>query len=301
MEVNSCFYECDVFHRRLRPKQHEFLYRVFYFYLDLAELDVVARKLKIFGVNRPNIYSLRDRDHLQYGPGERPIADNVREFLERAGCPLEKGGSIRMLCFPRMLGYTFNPITIYFCFRADGTPLMFMPSAEMHPMPDRELGAIIAYVRTLPRVDNALPPATPGPVMRLIDVLGLFPLCPAHDIEHGTRPPEIPAGRNAEMGHFIALGCTGCHGHQLSGGPIPGAPPDQTGLPPNLTFHATGLAGWTEEQFRTAMREGRRPDGTELNPEFMPWQSTYRYLTDDEVGALYDYLQTVPHRPEGER
>jgi len=185
--------------------------------------------------------------------------------------------------------------------RADGTPLMFMPSAEMHPMPDRELGAIVAYVRTLPRVDNALPPATPGPVMRLVDVLGLFPLFPAHDIEHGTRPPEIPAGRNAEMGHFIALGCTGCHGHQLSGGPIPGAPPDQTGLPPNLTFHATGLAGWTEEQFRTAMREGRRPDGTELNPEFMPWQSTYRYLTDDEVGALYDYLQTVPHRPEGER
>lgn len=120
--MNSCFYECDVFHRRLRPKQHEFLYRVFYFYLDLAELDVVERKLKCFGVNRPNIYSLRDRDHLQYGPGERPIADNVREFLERAGCPLEGGGSIRMLCFPRMLGYTFNPITIYFCFRGDGTP-----------------------------------------------------------------------------------------------------------------------------------------------------------------------------------
>ena len=122
LAVNSCFYQCDVFHRRLRPKQHEFLYQVFYFYLDLGELDEAARKLKIFGVNRPNIYSLRDRDHLQYGPRERPIADNVREFLERAGCPLDEGGAIRMLCFPRMLGYTFNPITIYFCFRADGTP-----------------------------------------------------------------------------------------------------------------------------------------------------------------------------------
>ena len=81
LAVNSCFYQCDVFHRRLRPKQHEFLYQVFYFYLDLGELDEAARKLKIFGVNRPNIYSLRDRDHLQYGPRERPIADNVREFL----------------------------------------------------------------------------------------------------------------------------------------------------------------------------------------------------------------------------
>ncbi|MFM7375237.1 MAG: DUF1365 family protein, partial [Chthoniobacterales bacterium] len=58
--MNSCFYECDVFHRRLRPKQHECLYRVFYFYLDLGELCEAERRLKIFGVNRPNIYSLRD-------------------------------------------------------------------------------------------------------------------------------------------------------------------------------------------------------------------------------------------------
>lgn len=122
LAVNSCFYECDVFHRRLRPKQHEFLYRVFYFYLDLDELEAAARTLKIFGVNRPNIYSLRDQDHFQYGGKVRPIAENVREFLERAGHPLESHGSIRMLCFPRMLGYVFNPITIYFCFRADGSP-----------------------------------------------------------------------------------------------------------------------------------------------------------------------------------
>ncbi|MFM8720439.1 MAG: DUF1365 family protein, partial [Chthoniobacterales bacterium] len=98
--MNSCFYECDVFHRRLRPKQHEFLYRVFYFYLDLGELCEAERRLKIFGVNRPNIYSLRDKDHFQYGGEVRPIARNVREFLAQSGCPLEEGGSIRMLCFP---------------------------------------------------------------------------------------------------------------------------------------------------------------------------------------------------------
>ena len=120
--MNSCFYECDVFHRRLRPKQHEFLYRVFYFYLDLAELEEAARKLRIFGVNRPRLYSLQDKDHFQYGDGVRPVADNVRGFLERSGCPLEPDGSIRMLFFPRFLGYVFNPITIYFCFNADGSP-----------------------------------------------------------------------------------------------------------------------------------------------------------------------------------
>lgn len=133
MAVNSCFYECDVFHRRLRPKRHEFRYKVFYFYLDLDDLEQAARTLKIFGVNRPNLYSLRDGDHLQYaddGSGQpapsgqkpRPVADNVREFLRRSGCPLEEGGSISMLCFPRMLGYVFNPVTIYFCFRDDGSP-----------------------------------------------------------------------------------------------------------------------------------------------------------------------------------
>jgi len=131
--MNSCLYECDIFHRRLRPKPHEFLYRVFYFYLDLGELDEVQRKLKLFSVNRPNLYSLCDGDHFQYAPdgsgepaaeGEkpRPVAANVREFLARSGCPLEEGGSIRMLFFPRVLGYVFNPITIYFCFREDGTP-----------------------------------------------------------------------------------------------------------------------------------------------------------------------------------
>jgi DUF1365 family protein len=120
--MNSCFYECDVFHRRLRPKQHKFLYRVFYFYLDLGELCEAERRLKIFGVNRPNIYSLRDKDHFQYGGEVRPIARNVREFLSQSGCPLEEGGSIRMLCFPRFLGHVFNPITIYFCHNADGSP-----------------------------------------------------------------------------------------------------------------------------------------------------------------------------------
>lgn len=120
--MNSCFYVCDVFHRRERPKRHEFLYRVFYFYIDLDELDAVARKLRIFGVNRANLYSLWDKDHFQYGPGVRPIAENVREFLDRSGCPLREGGSIRMLCFPRMLGYVFNPVTVYFCFNADGSP-----------------------------------------------------------------------------------------------------------------------------------------------------------------------------------
>jgi mono/diheme cytochrome c family protein len=185
--------------------------------------------------------------------------------------------------------------------RADGTPLMFMPAAELNPMPDRELGAIIAYVRSLPRVDTELPEQTIGPIARLVDLMGGFPLFPAHDVDHGGRPSDIPPGRSPEMGAYLTRGCTGCHGANLSGGPIPGAPVDQTGIPPNLTFHASGLAGWTEADLRAALREGRTPSGATLSPAFMPWQTTFRFLTDEEIGAVYDYLQTVPHRPEGER
>lgn len=184
--------------------------------------------------------------------------------------------------------------------RADGTSLVFMPAVELNPMPDRELGAIIAYVRTLPRVDTPLPAMTIGPISRLVDLMGGFPLLTANEVNHGPRAPDIAPGRSLEMGHYIALGCSGCHGAHFSGGPIPGAPAEM-GTPQNLTFHETGLAGWTEVEFRTALREGRRPDGTTIDPAQMPWDVMASYLTDDEVGSLYDYLQTLPHRPMGER
>ena len=185
--------------------------------------------------------------------------------------------------------------------RADGTPLVFMPAAEMNPMPDRELGAIVAYVRTLPQVDDPLPALTIGPIARLIDLTGGFPLLPAHDVDHSRRPADIAPTRNSELGAYLARGCTGCHGAHFSGGPIPGAPVDQVGIPRNITFHATGLAGWSEADFSTALREGRTPDGATLNPAFMPYSVMSSFMTDVEIGAMYDYLQTVPHRPEGER
>jgi mono/diheme cytochrome c family protein len=185
--------------------------------------------------------------------------------------------------------------------RADGTPLVFMPAVELNPMPDRELGAIIAYVRTLPQVDDPLPETTIGPVARAIDVLaGGLPLFTAHDVDHARRPADIAPGRSLEMGAYISRGCMGCHGEHFSGGPIPGAPPEM-GTPRNLTFHESGLAGWTEADLRTALREGRTPDGGTLNPEQMPWRIMSAYLSDEEIGSLYDHLQTVPHRPEGER
>jgi mono/diheme cytochrome c family protein len=184
--------------------------------------------------------------------------------------------------------------------RADGRSLIFMPAGDFIDMPDRELGLIAAYVRSMPRVDRELPANDISMLARTLDLAGAVVLFPASAIDHAAvSAPDAEPGRTAEYGAYLARMCTGCHGVQLSGGPIPGAPPE-LGNPRNITFHETGLAGWTEDDFRRAMREGVSRDGSALNPAQMPWRDIGR-MTDDEIGAIYLYLQTVPHVPEGSR
>lgn len=117
----SCLYECAVMHRRLAPKRHEFIYRIFLFYLDLDELPKLARDIPIFGINEPNVYSLRDDDYFQLRTGT--LRDNVETFLQSEGFSATPH-RIRLLTLPRLLGYTFNPISIFFCFDEDDRPLV---------------------------------------------------------------------------------------------------------------------------------------------------------------------------------
>lgn len=119
-KMNSCLYECTVFHRRLSPKQHEFLYRVFYFLIDLDELDHLNKSLKLFTVNRPGLYSFYDSDHISHGASS--ARENITRYLQNNGVqqPL---GRILLLTLPRIAGYIFNPISIYFCYDTEGNPL----------------------------------------------------------------------------------------------------------------------------------------------------------------------------------
>jgi hypothetical protein len=127
-----------------------------------------------------------------------------------------------------------------------------------------------------------------------------FVLFPATVVDHDAVDDPDPApGRTVEYGSYLARLCTGCHGESFAGGPIPGAPPEM-GVPLNLTPHETGLAGWTEEQFRTVLREGRTPSGHQIDPAQMPYPTMGR-MTDDEIGALFMFLQQVPSLPEGSR
>jgi hypothetical protein len=118
--VNSCLYECSVFHRRLSPKQHEFLYRVFLFAIDLEELESLPKKIPFLGVNAPGLYSFQDTDHFRLVDGS--ARKNAEAFLAQNGIS-EIPDKILLMTNLRVLGYTFNPISIWFCQRKDGSPL----------------------------------------------------------------------------------------------------------------------------------------------------------------------------------
>jgi DUF1365 family protein len=112
-DQRSCLYFGDVVHARTRPKRHRLSYRVFSLYVDVDEIETLAASLRLLSHNRANLYSFLDRDH--GGSEDAPLRAWVERTLADAGVGLD-GGSIRLLCYPRILGYVFNPLSIYFCF-----------------------------------------------------------------------------------------------------------------------------------------------------------------------------------------
>jgi cytochrome c553 len=120
----------------------------------------------------------------------------------------------------------------------------------------------------------------------VLHLFGKFPLLPAETIDHAPRERGAPAAQpTVEFGRYVAQSCSGCHTATFAGrSPIaPGTPPVA-----NLTV----LKSWTQADFFRALREGRRPDGSAIDP-FMPWQMTAR-MTDTELSALYLFLQSLP-------
>lgn len=104
-------------HRRLRPKRHRLSYRLAMVLLDLDELEVLDRRLRLFSLDRWNLFSFRQRDH---GDGSTvPLRQQIVRLLEQAGIAAS-GLQVQLLTMPRMLGFAFNPISIYFCTRAEG-------------------------------------------------------------------------------------------------------------------------------------------------------------------------------------
>lgn len=106
-----------VSHTRLKPRRHSLRYRIFMLLLDLDEVEALDCRLKLFSLRRFNLTGFDPRRH---GDGSKtPLKQQVEAHLEAAG--IDHGGPIRLLAMPRILGLGFNPLTVFFCHRPDGT------------------------------------------------------------------------------------------------------------------------------------------------------------------------------------
>lgn len=118
MSGQTALFLGDVMHARLRPRRHKLHYRVFSLLLDLDELPAISATSRLFGHNRRAVLSFWDKDHGDGGSGG--LRAWIETRLREAGCH-EAGMSLRVLCYPRILGYVFNPLTVYFCYAPNGT------------------------------------------------------------------------------------------------------------------------------------------------------------------------------------
>ena len=113
MIKNSAIYTGKVIHRRFKPKEHYFKYNVFSILVDLNELEAIQKNIKIFSYNRFNIISFYDIDH---GPRDgTSIKQWIIKNLKDIGINNSKI-QIKLLCYPRIFGYVFNPLSVFFIY-----------------------------------------------------------------------------------------------------------------------------------------------------------------------------------------
>jgi len=112
----SALFPGHVTHARLRPKVHKLAYKIYSLLLDLDELDVLHRRLRLFSLNHFNLFSFREKDR---GNGSAVSLRTQVEDAMRATDIEPDGGAIRLLTMPRILGWSFNPLSIFFCYNRD--------------------------------------------------------------------------------------------------------------------------------------------------------------------------------------
>jgi cytochrome c553 len=183
--------------------------------------------------------------------------------------------------------------------KPDGRPVMIMPSEDYNRLTDKDLASLVAHVRGLPPLaGGAAVLELPIPV-RVLYGFGAIKDAAAR-IDHSLPPAQpVPEAVDAQHGAYVANMCLGCHGEHLSGGKIPGGPPD---WPPaaNLTpGEGTAMSRYPDAaQFISMLRNGKRPDGKPI--KVMPFESLAK-LNDVDARALYEYLKTLPPRAAGGR
>jgi mono/diheme cytochrome c family protein len=182
-------------------------------------------------------------------------------------------------------------LALYHGVNREDRSVIVMPSLFFNVMSEDDLTSIIAYMKTIPSVDNVLPETKPGPM--LYALIGAGPFVDEmsgrvidHDAPFAVAPVE---GETPEYGAYLAtIGqCRACHGDELAGGQVsPSAP-----IGPNLTSGGE-MGFWDEDTFFSVIRTGTHPSGRELD-SYMPWEF-FSNMTDSELRAIRAYLLSLP-------
>jgi mono/diheme cytochrome c family protein len=176
-----------------------------------------------------------------------------------------------------------------------GKPIFMVAVPSTVHLSDEDLASIIAYLKTIPPVDHTLKPRYFTPLARILLAAGMLGKLPAEAVSHEVHITAPERGDIVEYGKYLAdtNDCRTCHGPNLNGGPFPD--PTIKLITPNLT-PGSEVGFWSEADFIKTIRTGVTPGGHQLN-EHMPWQ-VYKLFTDDELKAIYMYLQSLPKLPQ---
>ena len=120
--MNSCIYNGEVTHTRFKPVRHFLKYKTFSLLIDLDEINLLDKSIGIFSHNKFNIFSFYDKDHGDRDGGNLKdwVISNLKKFQIN-----EKITNIKVLCYPRILGYVFNPLSIFYCYEKDKLVAIF--------------------------------------------------------------------------------------------------------------------------------------------------------------------------------
>jgi len=173
-----------------------------------------------------------------------------------------------------------------------GKPIFMVAVPATAHLSDKDLGSIIAYIKTVPPVDHKTNGQNFKPMAKILLAAGMLGNLPVEAVSHDIHVTAPERGVSVEYGEYLVNinDCHTCHGPQLNGGPFPD--PTITKISPNLTPGGE-LGFWTEEQFINTIKTGTAPGGHELDNNFMPWKD-YSKFYDDELKAIWLYLHSLP-------
>ena len=183
--------------------------------------------------------------------------------------------------------------------KPNGRPLIIMPSQDYNRLTDDDTASLIAYVHQLPPATGAAAVIELPTLLKALYGVGVVPDAAA-TINHQLAPAKpVAAGVTAVHGGYVANMCVGCHGAKLSGGKIPGGPPDWPAAANLTPGEGSAMPHYANaDQFTAMLRTGKRPDGSAVSP-VMPFESLAA-LNDIDVQALYLHLKALPPRPAGQ-